>query len=211
MDGELQRSVGGYRPGDRTLRRAVHIGMCTHNLLKDLRRQLRCLLTVGVLASTKLNTDEHVVAGSAEKCSALSQRRELHCSFAFTVSRETLEIAKHHCGRGFSSHCFRASRFPKFPRASLRPRRYSNAESKLASPDRATSMPYRRIVRRYWALLREVRDHELESSVSKTSTAYPTPWRLVVCGHCGEFSPRYQNVSDLRMESASFLAFLLDA
>jgi hypothetical protein len=47
MDGELQQSVGEYRPGDGTLRRAVHIGLCTQNSLKDLRRQLRCLFTTG--------------------------------------------------------------------------------------------------------------------------------------------------------------------
>jgi hypothetical protein len=47
MDRELQRSVGEYRPGDGTLRRALHIGLCTQNLLKDLRRQLRCLFTAG--------------------------------------------------------------------------------------------------------------------------------------------------------------------
>jgi hypothetical protein len=46
-DGELQRSLGEYRPGDRALRRAVHIGLCSQNLRKDLRRQLRCLFAAG--------------------------------------------------------------------------------------------------------------------------------------------------------------------
>jgi hypothetical protein len=50
-----------------------------------------------------------------------------------------------------------------------------DAELKSAAPDRVALVPSRRIVRRYWCLLREVQDHELQSSISKTSAAYPTP------------------------------------
>jgi hypothetical protein len=166
----------------------------------------------GVIASAKLNTNGALFCREGGEMFSACSKGRAALPFCLHCFEENTGDHKAPLWSGLFIALFRASRFPKFPPASSSAQeRPSDAESKLASPDRAASVPYRRIVRRYWGLLREVRDHELESSVSKTSSAYPIPWRLVVCGNCREFSPRSQNALDLRIESASFLAFLLDA